>query len=112
MNNEKEHPVAVFNGPIVTTDGLYRIHTISVDEASKLLKNTRYISAIGHSSTAQIISEVLHVDIQMNRIQFKQKVGQKALIFKLNIRPKEGIVLCREEIEKIGYHFQLLERIE
>lgn len=110
MNNE--HPVAVFNGPIVTTDGLYRIHTISIDEARKLLHNNKYISAIGHDSTAQIISDLLHVNIQMNRIQFRQMVGQKALVFKLNIRPEEGRVLCREEIEKIGFYFQLLERIK
>ena len=47
----------------------------------------------------------------MNRQQFKQEVGQKAIIFKLNSRLQEGQVLTTiQEIESIGYTFQLLER--
>jgi hypothetical protein len=48
----------------------------------------------------------------MNRIQFEQSVGQKAIVFKLNQRPPEGSILEREEIERIGYGLKLMERVE
>ena len=46
----------------------------------------------------------------MNRIMFEQQEGQKALVFKLLGRPEEGKILTTEEIEQIGYKFQLLIR--
>ena len=47
----------------------------------------------------------------MNRQMFAQQPGQQALVFKLNGRPEEGKILSVEEIERIGYKFQLLSRI-
>jgi hypothetical protein len=48
----------------------------------------------------------------MKRIQFKQEIGHKAIVFKLNQRPPEVSVLSREEIEEIGYSLKLMERLE
>ncbi|SKC89760.1 YddF family protein [Maledivibacter halophilus] len=104
--------VALFNGTIATTNGIYKISDIDIDSAKKLIYKNGFISAIGHESTAEIMSELFKIDISMNRIQFRQQVGQKAIVFKLNKRPPEGIVLSREEIEKIGYSFKLMERLE
>lgn len=104
--------VGIFNGTIATTNGLYRVSDISIEDAKKLLSQNGFISAIGHKSTAEAISDSLGMDIPMNRIEFKQKVGQKAVVFKLNKRPIEGSILLREEIEEIGYSFKLMERIE
>lgn len=106
------YPIAVFNGPVVTTTGLYRVSNISVEDAKELLRNNPVISAVGHKASAEIISEVLDADVPMNRIQFSQQKGQKAIIFKLNTRPPEGVILNRAEIEAIGFTFRLMERIE
>lgn len=89
-----------------------KISDIDVESAKKLLYKDGFISAIGHESTAEAISDTLNMDIKMNRVNFKQEVGQKAIVFKLNVRPPEGSVLSRDEIEKIGYSFKLMERLE
>ena len=47
----------------------------------------------------------------MNRSQFSQRAGQKALIFKLNGRPAPGVELSKEELEKIGFSFFELTRL-
>lgn len=104
--------VGVFNGTVATTNGLYRVSDLSVSEAKELLTENGYISAIGHESTAKIISEVMEMDIPMNRINFTQMVGQKAVVFKLNRRPEEGTILTRQQVEKVGYSFKLMERLE
>lgn len=111
MNNKKL-PVAFFNGTVATTNGLYRIKDIDIDTAKELVKQNGFISAIGHEATAEIMSEVLGLTIPMNRIQFHQKVGQLAVVFKLKERPPEGIILNRTEVENIGYGFKVMERLE
>jgi len=104
--------IGIFNGTITTTNGVYKISDIDVDDAKKLIIQNGFISAIGHKSTAEAISDSFNMNIPMNRIDFKQQVGQKAVVFKLNNRPPEGSILCRDEIDKIGYSFKLMERLE
>ena len=105
-------PIAFFNGTVATTNGVYRISDIDIDSAKRLVKEYSHISAIGHEATAEIITELLGVKISFNRIQFKQKVTQVAIAFKLNERPIEGVILSKEEILKVGYSLKLMERLE
>lgn len=58
------------------------------------------------------MTTLLDVEIPMNRRLFAQQLGQQALVFKLNGRPEEGKILSVEEIEQIGYKFQLLTRLQ
>lgn len=74
--------------------------------------NDNLLSAIGHESTAQIMTELLETEVSVNRIQFEQESNQKAIVFKLNGRAPEGVILSKEEIAAIGYKFQLLEKID
>lgn len=104
--------VGIFNGTVATTNGLYRVSDISIEEAKFLIAQKGYVSAIGHESTAKIISDLMGMDIKMNRINFIQMVGQKAVVFKLNRRPEEGSVLTKAQVEQVGYSFKLMERLE
>ena len=104
-------PLALLNTSIITAPGNYTMKPITLEQARELVENAYSLdSAIGHESTAQIMSELLGIDVPVNRQMFEQKSGQKALVFKLNGRPPEGKILSREDIEKIGYHFQLMVR--
>lgn len=108
---EKGQPIAILNGAIITADGDYSCRTISLAEVKKLIQSApEIISAVGHQATAEIITDLLETEIAFNRINFQQKAGQQALVFKLNSRPPEGIILSRDEIEAFGYQFQLLSR--
>lgn len=104
--------LALLNTTIATTDGIYSIETISVETARRIVANNagNLDSAIGHESTAKIMSTLLGCEINMNRQQFEQQEGQGALVFKLKGRPPEGEILTAEQIEKIGYEFKLMCR--
>lgn len=105
--------LALLNTSILTTAGEYRLTDITLDEARAIVNNNRdnLDSAIGHASTAEIMTTLLGVEIPMNRQMFLQDVGQRALVFKLNGRPEEGKILSVEDIERIGYKFQVLDRM-
>lgn len=104
------HPVTLLNTSILTADGDYEIKSVPLDVAKSLIEGKEVLSAIGHQSTADILTELLGQNVKMNRINFAQEPGQIALVFKLNGRPEEGKILSREEIEKIGYSFKKLVR--
>lgn len=105
--------LALLNTSILTADGTFDLRTITLEEAKDLVNEaTGLDSAIGHESTAQIMTELLGISVPVNRQMFVQQPGQQALVFKLNGRPPEGTILSREDIERIGYKFQLLTMMD
>lgn len=108
---EKSLPIAILNGAIITAEGEYSCRTISLEEAKQLVRSaSNIISAVGHQATAEILTDLLETEVTLNRIDFQQQTGQQALVFKLNSRPPEGVILTRKEIEELGYQFQLLSK--
>lgn len=103
--------LAILNTSILTTEGTYTLKSISLDEARELVAKNDILSAVGHQTTADILTELLGVSVSLNRILFTQEVGQQALVFKLLGRPEEGKILSRAEIDEIGYKFQILDRL-
>lgn len=104
-------PVWLLNAPVITAEGLFRSRTLSFDEARTLVRTQGFASAIGHAQTAAIVSELLGIDCRMNRYEFRQRPGQRALVFRLDRRLEEGQVLHdRRNIERIGYSFMLITR--
>lgn len=83
---------------------------LTLEEARRLVAEG-FESAIGHPGTAEMLSELLDVSVPVNRAEFVQQSGQKAIIFKLKSRIPAGVVLSREEIERLGYEFGLLTRV-
>jgi hypothetical protein len=73
----------------------YIIHVaeISNEYALELVRKYSFISAIGHDATAKIISQILGVNIPVNRIAVKLQSGDIALVFQLLQRLPEGKVL-------------------
>ena len=104
-------PLGVLNTSILTDTGRYELKDITLEEAQYLAKNNTLDSAVGHAATAEIMTTLLGVEIPVNRQMFQQQPGQQALVFKLNGRPEEGKILSAEEIQRIGYKFQLLSRL-
>jgi len=56
------------------------------------------ISAVGHESTAKMLTELLGVEVKANRIMVKLEEGDTALIFQLFTRLPEGRVLNYGEL--------------
>ncbi|MEO3856260.1 YddF family protein [Acrocarpospora sp. B8E8] len=104
--------LAILNTSIVTSDGTYSLSTITLEQARALAQSEPIDSAVGHESTAVLLSTLLGVDVPVNRQLFQQQPGQRALVCKLNGRPPEGAVLTLEDLEKIGYSFKVLTRTD
>ena len=105
--------IVFLNTSIITNDGEYEYRTVDLKEAMDTIAyfiacDLDQLSAIGHESTALILSGLLKLDIGVNRIEFKQETTDLGIVFKLKGRPEEGKILSRGEVEEIGYTFGLL----
>lgn len=110
MKNEK---ITLLNAAILTAYGAFDYKFIPLEEARRIVREADAVqSAIGHSSTAEILAELLEFPVDKNRFEYKQETGETALIFRLKQRPPEGKILSREEIEEIGYEFGILRRLK
>lgn len=108
--------IVLLNTSIITTPGTYKLSEITKEAARNecmeaVESGHEVLSAIGHSATAEIISEVLVFRVTANRINYVQQVDDVCIVFKLRDRIPEGRVLSRVEIEKIGYDFFELIRL-
>lgn len=96
------------NSTFLPCNGLWKMTTVDLEFAQELVKSP-FTSAVGHSSTAEIMSTLLHVEVPVNRISlYELEVGTQLLCFKLKERAPEGVILSKEEIETIGYEWKLL----
>ena len=101
--------VYVLNAPVITDYGKYEFEPLSVEEAKELLSGG-FVSAVGHEATANALSELLGIEIPVNRIQIKMKTGDMAVVFRVLTRLPEGKVLTRAELEKIPWELGLLTK--
>jgi len=82
------------------------IKQVDAEEARRIfedavLKDKEIISAIGHESSAKIMSELLGREVPARRIQVTLEDGDEALVLQLMIRPPEGKVLSYEELQQL-----------
>jgi hypothetical protein len=85
LNPEIPVPVRLFVRPI----DLERV---------KFLLQLGFESAVGHQSTAEILSILLNIDVPANRTAIKLQSGNILIVFQLSIRLNEGQVLSKEEV--------------
>ena len=86
---------------------------ISTETAANLVKimskMTNVVSAIGHKSTADLLTKLLGFEVAYNRVQVKLEKNDVALVFQLLTRLEEGRVLTEEELKNISYKLYLVE---
>jgi hypothetical protein len=112
-----ERKLILLNTSVLTNYGTFVYEAVSLEQVRKLISEYQQSgkiieSAIGHASTAELLSLLLEFPVAVNRTEFKQTSDDLALIFKLKQRVTENKVLTREELEAIGYEFGLLKRVE
>jgi len=74
---------------------------INLEKARDWIKRGDFISAVGHESTAKLLSELLEVEIQPNRIFVDMELWDEALAIQFLERIEEGKVLSKEELEEL-----------
>ncbi len=100
----------ILSAPILTSWGCYEYRLY--DHKSSILDFSNTISAVGHASTAKLLSKLLNYPIKVNRIEVQMKVGETALVFSLKDRQPEGIVLSLKDIKKLKYKLGILKRVK
>ena len=104
--------VTLLNTTIVTSDGLFEIETIPLEEVKEICGRHTVDSAIGHKATAQVLSGLLGFPVEAKRQEYCQGFGEIAIAFKLNKRIAEGQILSAQEIEEIGYTFKSIVKVK
>jgi len=82
------------------------IAEITPEDARSIVKlakmqHVEIISAVGHESTAKMLSELLGFEVPVNRTMVKLNTGDTAIIFQLFTRLPEGRVLNKSELEEL-----------
>jgi hypothetical protein len=70
---------------------------ITLEEARTLLQQG-FVSAVGHESTAKVLSSLLGMEVPFNRVQIAITGGDVIVSFQLLIRLPEGKVLGEDEV--------------
>jgi hypothetical protein len=79
------------------TGATVKVAPINLGEVKALLKEG-FESAVGHESTAQLLSTLLGVEVPPRRVQIKVGVGDTLVVFQLLVRLGEGQILSEAEV--------------
>ena len=105
-----ENMLYLFNTNIIPSPAVVRVTTITREYAKKVISESdEIISAIGHEATAQCLSEILNINVKVNRINAQPTHLDRVVSLKLNGRVEEGKVLTMSDMEQMGYTLYLME---
>jgi hypothetical protein len=103
--------IYLLNAPVIPinydqyTEVTVKIKKVTIDEVRGLLKNNPFVSAVGHIGTAQLLSEILEIQVPVNRITVQLEKGDVFIAFVLKKRLPEGVVLTKEQLQQLEYWF-------
>jgi len=92
------------------SEAIVRFRRLTLDEAKRLVKTaSKVISAVGHETTAKLLTQLLEFPIEFNRTAVYLHPGDCALHFYLKTRLPEGKILNEQELKRLDYWFVLSE---
>jgi len=78
------------------------LRRVTAQEARDLMREG-FISAVGHESTARVLSQILGIDVPYERRTVFMNPGDIGIHFFLKSRIPEGRVLTEEEMKELPY---------
>jgi hypothetical protein len=69
-----------------------------LEEAKSILQEGGYESAVGHQTTADILSTLLGLPVEARRVAITLSPGDRVVVFQILVRLPEGAVLTRDEV--------------
>ena len=101
----------VVNTPVLTDYGTWRFEGPIDTSQAKAVLDQGFTSAIGHEGSARFLSDLLDLELPVNRIRIKMEQGDRALVLRIKARLPEGVLLTKEEMHKLPFELGLLTRI-
>jgi hypothetical protein len=96
--------------PDIAKEYTVHIKESTVEEVKKILNtDLEIISAVGHQSTATVLSKILEREIPFNRIAITLTPDDILIVFQLLTRIEEGKILNEEEIKQLKFKFFVIE---
>lgn len=102
----------VMNSPVLTAYGYFRFQGILEHEAIEWLEKGEWESAVGHESTATLMTERLGIPISFRRQTIRMLRGDEALVLRIMSRLPQGTRLTLFEMSRISCEYGLISRIE
>jgi len=87
------------------------VKDITESQAKRLLtQRIGFISAVGHKSTADLLSKRLHLNVQPNRIMVKLDESTLLVIAQVMKRLPEGTILTKEELKQVPIQWKIVAK--
>jgi len=96
-----------FSLSMLTPPTTIKVVEVSEEEVKHIVAQG-FISAIGHESTAKIVTSRIGVSVQVNRIGVQLRPGDLLVVFQLLTRLPEGKVLNEEEMKQVAAKWYLV----
>ncbi len=81
-----------------------KVNTLTVDEVVNLV-GKGFISAVGHDSTASVLTAQLGIDVATNRVNVKLSMDDILIVAQLNERLPEGVILTAGDLMTLKVAF-------
>lgn len=93
--------LGMLEAPPFSTVEVY-VSNVTLDTVREMLKQVEWESYVSHQSTATVLSGLLGFDVPFRkRENVVLRDGDRAIVFQILKRPKEGQVYSKEEIAEI-----------
>jgi hypothetical protein len=109
MSQQRLYIANAFSLGMLPGEVYLRVKEIDAQTTSEILKSQQFISAVGHESTAKLLTALLGVEIPYNRNQVRLQKGDRLLVFQLLTRLEEGRVLDEDELRRLPHKFYIVE---
>lgn len=119
----KTYILNAFSTNMISRDCGVEFRPLSLEAAKSFILESKFanreiISGVGHESTAKIVSQLLGIQVPMNRINVLLDDGDNGLIMSLGFRSEEGKIYTEEELKafvdagRIKFHKFTIKALE